>query len=222
VGCCGHCESIESEFGERTAGRELKRYRRRGPPKSTRLLLDLLRSEADGSDTLLDIGGGVGALHHELLASGTVTRATHVDAASAYLETARQESKRRGTEERVAFVHGDFVELAERVPPADIVTLDRVLCCYPGMERLVGASAARAERLYGVVYPRNRWWLRMAFPLPNLWFRLRGSDFRVYLHTPERIDEAIRAQGLEPVVERRTLVWHVALYTRRQAHAGRS
>jgi hypothetical protein len=222
VGCCGHCESIESEFGERTASRELKRYRRRGPPKSTRLLLDLLRSEADGSDALLDIGGGVGALHHELLASGTVTRATHVDAASAYLDAAREESRRRGTEERVAFVHGDFVELAERVPPADIVTLDRVLCCYPDMDRLVEASAARAARLFGVVYPRNRWWLRRALPLSNLWFRLRGSGFRVYLHAPERIDEAIRAQGLEPASARRTLAWHVALYRRHQAHAGHS
>ncbi len=42
---------------------------------------------------------------------------------------------------------GDFVEVAGSIQPADIVTLDRVICCYPDVERLVGLSSQRATRL---------------------------------------------------------------------------
>ncbi len=39
---------------------------------------------------------------------------------------------------------------------ADIVTLDRVGCCYLAVDELVTASAAHARRLYGLVLPRER------------------------------------------------------------------
>ncbi len=45
--------------------------------------------------------------------------------------------------------------LAESVPPADIAALDRVINVYPGLDRLAGLSAERAQRLYGPVYPRH-------------------------------------------------------------------
>ena len=50
---------------------------------------------AVGGATLLDIGGGVGAIRHELLAAGA-TSVTSVDASGPYLDAARSESKRRG------------------------------------------------------------------------------------------------------------------------------
>lgn len=163
---------------------------------------------------MLDVGGGIGIIHHELLRAAVADTATHVDASSSYLEAARSEAQRRGHDGRVRFMHGDFVDLAPELDAADIVTLDRVICCYPDMERLVGLSAGRARRLYGVVYPRDTWWLRLSFPLPNLWFRLRRSGFRVYLHNPTHIDAVIRAQGLEPAFHATTLVWEVAVYKR--------
>lgn len=213
MSCCSHCAGIESEFDEKTAARDLRRYRRKGLLPGTRILLAALRREGSGGMTLLDVGGGVGAIHHELLDSG-VTSATHVDASSAYLVAAREEARRRGHEDRVRFLHGDFVELAPELPPTDIVTLDRVICCYPDMERLVGLSAARARRLYGLVYPRDAWWLRSFFPLSNLYFRLRRSPFRTYLHPPEAVDAVIREDGMERVFAQSTMIWQVAVYRR--------
>jgi hypothetical protein len=55
----------------------------------------------------------------------------------------------------MSFQYGDFVALAPALSAADVVTLDRVICCYDDMPALVGRSAALAERLYGVVYPRD-------------------------------------------------------------------
>ena len=44
----------------------------------------------------------------------------------------------------------DFIDLADLVGPAEIVTLDRVINVYPGWERLAGLAAVRAKRLFGL------------------------------------------------------------------------
>ena len=38
---------------------------------------------------------------------------------------------------RVTFLHGDFLTLASTIPAADLVTLDRVLCCYHELDPLL-------------------------------------------------------------------------------------
>ena len=47
------------------------------------------------------------------------------------------------------------MEVAARVPSADVVVLDKVICCYPDMPALVQASAAKARRLYAIVVPEK-------------------------------------------------------------------
>jgi 2-polyprenyl-3-methyl-5-hydroxy-6-metoxy-1,4-benzoquinol methylase len=118
----------------------LRKYREKGPIPSTKALIDALIAEGVEGATVLDIGGGIGAVQHELLAAGAA-HVTSVDASVSYLEAAREEASRRGVEDRVTYRHGDFVELAESVPPADVVTLDRVLNVYP--EYLTGAAAGK-------------------------------------------------------------------------------
>ena len=127
--------------------------------------------------TLLDIGGGIGVIQHELLDSGAA-KATAVEASSAYLSAARSESERRGLVHRVTYHHGDFVDLAESIQPADVVTLERVLNVYPDWERLASLSAERAQRLYGVVIPRDTLFVRLVIAGINLALRLRGKQVR--------------------------------------------
>jgi SAM-dependent methyltransferase len=210
--CCSH-ECFESTFDERHAAKQLKQYRRRGPNKTTRMLLDALRAGGVRDAALLDVGAGIGIVHHELLADGA-RAAVHVDAAPPHMGVAREEAARRGHAERVTFVHGDFVALADRIPPADVVTLDRVICCYPDMERLVAASAGKAQRLYGAVFPRERWVMKVMLALENFARRLRGNPFRAYVHPTAAIDAAARRQGLTPRFVLDTLLWRVAVYAR--------
>jgi len=157
---CPHCQGAEKVFDTGTARGDLEEYRQHGPAKTTRLLLNAIRSAAKSSETLLDIGGGVGAIQHELLADA-VQSAVHVDASTAYLGASQEEADKRGHRERVTYLHGNYVELAPEIAPADIVTLDRVLCCYPDMPALVAASTSHARKLYGVIYPRDTWWMRL-------------------------------------------------------------
>jgi magnesium-protoporphyrin O-methyltransferase len=210
--CC-HREGIEEQFGDRTARRELRRLRRRGPIRTTRLLVDALRARGVSDASILDVGGGVGAVHHELLDAGA-REAVHVDVSPAYLAAAREEAARRGHGDRVRFARGDFVERADEMPEADVVTLDRVICCYPDMPALVSRSARKARRLYGAVYPRDAWWMRAGIAVVNALMRLRRSAFRVYLHSPDAIEAVLREAGLERRSMSRTAAWHVAVFAR--------
>lgn len=210
--CCSHCEDAGELFNREKAEDELRRYRESGVPNaSTRLLLRALKSLDVQGKTLLDIGGGVGMIPFELFNEG-FARATLAEAAPAYLEVARHEARRRGYAERIAFHHGDVVEIAPTLDAADLVTLDRVICCYPHMEQLVATSTAKAQRWYAVVYPKARWYLRWIKPLSDCYFWFRDSDFRIYLH--RGVDAAIRGHGFQPFYQSGTLIWNVAVYER--------
>jgi SAM-dependent methyltransferase len=213
----GCCRGIESMFGDRTARRDLERYRKRGPSRPTRRLLDALRREGVEGASLLDIGGGVGAIQHELLDAGA-SRATGVDASPAYLRASLEEASRRGHGDRVTGLEGDFVALAGEVPAADVVTLDRVICCYPDMHGLVGRSAGCARRSYGLVHPRDSWWTRLGFRLGNVGLRLARKEFRAYVHRVGAVDTVAEAGGLSlRLRESVGPVWQVSVYDRRAA-----
>jgi magnesium-protoporphyrin O-methyltransferase len=201
-------------YDAKKAAAELRRYRKKGPNPWTRTLLDALEAEGVMGTTLLDIGGGIGAIQHELLAAGAVS-ATSVDASSAYLAAAREESDRRDLSGRVTYHHGDFVELAQSVPPADVVTLERVLNVYPDWERLAALSAERARRLYGIVIPRNRRFVRVVISVINLMLRLKRKRIRAAIVPIDAIDRVLGTRGFRRHSSTRVgPAWQVAIYRR--------
>lgn len=213
---CG-CDRGFEIFDRKSAEADLARYREHGPDRTTRLLIDLIGRDAVSGATLLDIGGGIGAVDHELLGEGAA-RATLVDASAPSRVAARDEAGRRGHLDRLEIVDGDFVARASDIESADIVTLDRVICCYPDMVSLVRLSAARARRLYGLVLPRDRWLIRIAARLENAWLRLRGVQYRAFAHPNDRVDALVREAGLHPRDEQRTFFWRVVVYERAAAN----
>ncbi|MGH2429183.1 MAG: SAM-dependent methyltransferase [Candidatus Limnocylindria bacterium] len=209
--CCR--TDYDALFDESTARRELAAYRHKGVGGATRRLVDALRAQGVEGATLLDIGGGIGAIQHELLDAGA-TGSLAVEASHAYLAAARLEAEARGFGDRAEHRYGDFVDLAPEVAPADIVTLDRVICCYGDMPALVSASVQRARRLYGLVYPVDRWWLRLGIRIPNAFLALARRSFRGHIHPTRSVDALVRSHGLQPLLHHRGLIWQVALYSR--------
>lgn len=207
------CRPHYSVFDEKIASEDLRAYREEGADELTRELVSVLEREGLEQASAVDIGSGVGAIGHALVAAG-VTHVTDVDGSPAYLASARAEAERLGTADRWEFREGDYVELADEVGPADVVTLGRVVCCYADWRALVTASSARTRRLYGLVFPVSRWWLRLAATLANPLFRLARRTFRIYVHPDREIDAAIRAAGFERIHLRRGLVWQAAVYRR--------
>jgi magnesium-protoporphyrin O-methyltransferase len=210
---CNCCEITDSAFSAAEAKSEIRSYRRRGPANQTKLILQAIRSLKLKNANLLDIGGGIGVIHHELL-EDLAQEATHVDASSAYLKEAKKEAARRGHAERVNFIHADFTDVASELPKADIVTLDRVVCCYPDFRRLLKAAAEHSGRALAFTYPRETWYLRIGLQIANFFQRIRKDPFRVFLHPVAEMDELLKGEGLERISLRRLFVWEMALYRR--------
>jgi magnesium-protoporphyrin O-methyltransferase len=212
MNCC-QCQGIEQVFDPEMAASDLKSYRQNGPEKTTKFLLTALKEAGVDGLTLLDIGGGVGIIQHELLPLG-VTTAVHVDASTAYLDAAQEEARRRGHFERITYRHGDFVDLAEELEAADIVTLDRVICCYHDMPSLVNTAAAKASRYIGLVYPRDTWWLKAASRLPNFGLWLFRNPFRIFIHATDAVEAILAQHGFQRQLVKRTFLWQTMLYNR--------
>jgi SAM-dependent methyltransferase len=210
---CNCCEITDNAFSEAEARAEIRNYRKRGPANQTKLLLEAVRSLGLKDIALLDIGGGIGAIYHDLLRD-VAREATHVDASSAYLKEAKEETKRRGNIDRVQFIHADFTDVASDLPQVDIVTLDRVVCCYPDYRGLLKAAAARSQRALALTYPRETWYLRIGLRVINFFQRLMRNPFRVFLHPIAEMESLLKHEGFVKTSMRRASVWEMALYQR--------
>jgi SAM-dependent methyltransferase len=211
--CCTRYSAAESKFNPKVVEADLLRYQRRGPDASTQILLaELRRWPLQGLD-LLDVGAGIGVIGAELADNG-VASVTLADASPAYLEIARQRLESRYAPRPVQFALGDFAVTSASLPDADVVTLDRVVCCYSDAEALLRAAAARARRLVAFTYPPDRWYVRAAVALENCWYRLKGDTFRAFVHSPERMGAVLEAAGFVRAARHGSLVWLLDLYHR--------
>ena len=211
--CC-QCEGIETKFDKAYAAKKLEKYRKDGPKNTTLQLIDALRSEDVSGMTLLDIGGGLGDIQHELLKMG-VARAQNVEASKGYLEASRVEAERQGHTDKIRFIHGNFVDLVEDIDRADIVTLDRVICCFHDMQNLVNLSSLKAKRLYGVVYPRDTWWVALGISVyynGRNW--LKRNPMRYFIHPSEGVEAVVQWNGFKRRFYREMGPWQVAIFSR--------
>lgn len=210
--CSGVRGALAGQFDADTARKDLKRYRRKGPNPTTRLLKEEITA-AGGGESLIDVGAGVGALSFELLAAG-FERAMSVDASPAYAATAREEAAARGLSDRFRVLEGDLTEVAERVEPADVVAMDRVVCCYPRHRPLLERAVERSRRLFAYAYPRDRWYIRPVIRLHNLVRAALRNPFRAFVHPADEMRACIEGAGFRRVARTGTFVWAVEVYAR--------
>lgn len=219
MACCSFEHSVDRQFGEKNARRQLRRYHRRGVGGTAQMLLAGLSHAALTRGTVLDVGAGIGSLTFELLERG-VERATIVEASAAYADAVTAEATRAGRASAVRVIRGDFLDVADQVPPADIVTLDRVVCCYPRYEDLLTTALERAERGFALSYPRERWYMRAAFASSNLLLRTT-SGFRAFVHPERAMRRLIERAGFELVGHAQNMAWSADVFRRRDSAAVR-
>jgi len=164
-------------------------------------------------ETVLEIGGGIGDIEIELLRSGA-ERATNVELSAAYEELGRTLSEQEGVEGRIEWRYGDIATDPELASAADVVVLNRVVCCYPDMPALVGTAAEKTRRSLALSFPRDTWLMRTGGRAINAWCRLRRSDFRFFVHPPPEIVAAARKRGLHLVHQHRGRLWQIAALER--------
>ena len=210
--CCA--PAYGKVFGPRAARRAADRYRRKGLDKDADWIVEVLRERGLRDAHVLELGGGVGALHLELVRQGAAS-ATNVELSPEWEREAGELLREHGLEGRVERRVGDAVTESVAPGAADIVVLHRVVCCYPDPDRLLDVAAGHARRFLAVSFPRDRPVTRFVVTVSNLVLRLRRISFRSYVHPEPTIEAAAIRRGLRPVLNRRNLIWRVSVFERR-------
>jgi len=211
--CCEFGNTADQHFNAAKVAKELSQYRRKGPGPTTRRLRDGIVSAGLRQGTLLDIGGGLGSLSLELLDAG-FSEATVVDASSAYLTAASEEAMRRGHSASTKLVHSDFLIAAGKLSAATVVTLDRVVCCYPSYEPLLTQALELAQIGFAMSYPRDRWFVRASIWLENAMRRRKGNPFRTFVHPPSQMMRIIEGAGFTLARRERTSAWSADVFVK--------
>jgi SAM-dependent methyltransferase len=210
--CSGFCSSVNHHFDAAVAAGDLKRYKTKGPNPTTRQLRDGVLLAGAG-DSVLDIGAGIGGVIFELLRAGFAT-AVAVDASPSYVAVARREAAARDLADRMTVLEGDFVTMAETIPAADTVVMDRVVCCYPEFRPLLEHAVRRSRRVFGYSYPRDRWLVRLVVAFDNFRRAIARNPFRTVVHPIAEMEQVITAQGFRCVNRSTSFAWAVDVYAR--------
>lgn len=211
MNCCEYRKNNKL-FNLRRATKSLRKYQAKGPATTTQILLDALRKLQPNGKTVLDIGGGVGVIQLELLKSGAAT-AVSIDASQAYISVAKEAAKNQGVNARITFITGDFVELDKTIEAADIVTLDRVICCYANMPSLVTSSSKHARSVYAVIYPHDTWWPKFLFSLINIVTVPLGL-VKIHVHSTKEVEKIITKEGFKKTFHQQKGIWQIAVFQR--------
>ncbi|HYN69281.1 MAG TPA: class I SAM-dependent methyltransferase [Candidatus Eisenbacteria bacterium] len=211
---CPTDSRIARFFDARTAER-LAQRQEPGPVAVTQRLSAALVSMDPTGKTVLELGCGRGLLLLGLTQAGAA-HATGVDLSPASIDAARDRFKRAQLSERADLSVGD----AARVPlePHDWVILDRVICCYPDVERLLANTLPAAKQIYAFTTPTSRGWLgalaRLEQWVEDVWNGLRGQPCPGYVHSLDLIEARLASAGFRLRHRDRKRHWQIAVYER--------
>ena len=212
TGCCAR-HGQEEFFGEKTAAHDARSYRRNGPDPMARSLARRAAARGVDGTSVLEIGGGVGQVALELLKAGAES-AEVVELLPAYEPLVHELAAEAGVGERISFRTADLVAGPESAAPADLVVLNKVVCCTPDGVALAGIAASLARRTLVLSFPRQVWWTRIGLATLNLYLRLRRRRFRVFVHPQAALEGAVEAKGLARTSERNGPLFRIAAFER--------
>ncbi len=205
-------------FSQRAARRDAKRYRRDGLDDTASEMISFLRARGIQGASVLEIGGGIGAIQLELLQAGAV-QTTNVELSPSYEDVAGELAQEQGVADRVERRLGDLVAQPDLAGAADAVVMHRVVCCYPDYDALVGAAAERSTRYLVMSFPRPRSLIRIWMGAVNMAARALRWEYRTWVHPPEAVVAAAERRGLTVASESLGRIWQVAALERK-SHRG--
>lgn len=199
----------DREFDDRFARRLAREYRRRGLTPTAQCMVDFAATAGVEGASILEIGGGIGDIQLELLKRGAA-KTTNLELSGAYEREARRLLDEAGLGARAERVLGVDIAVAPgAVGPADIVVLNRVVCCYPDYAGLLGTAADHARRAVVFSHPPRNWITRAGVTAVNAWCRIRRHEYRGFVHSPESMVEVLERHGFTPRYRRSERAWRI-------------
>jgi len=209
---CEHCCGADRLFNLKSAQKELLSYRKKGPRKSTKKLLLLLSGYDQKGKSLLDIGGGIGAIQWEFVNNGGV-KTTDVDSSSGYLSVATGYA-REIKHEAASFRMADFNDVHEEVDRHDFVSLDKVICCYPDYKKLLGNALDKTGTSMALSMPLGGWISKFMNQFTRVYLVFKKNKFRTYIHSPKKVHAFIESRGFRLAEKSISFPWLVRVYER--------
>jgi 2-polyprenyl-3-methyl-5-hydroxy-6-metoxy-1,4-benzoquinol methylase len=213
--CCtpgGSCSGTGSFFS-RWSRLYAKRFRRGGLEPVQKYLLEGIRLQPVRGSSVLDIGCGVGSLHLTLLKEGA-NRSVGVDMSEGMLKEAKRFAQEFGLSEKTEFIAGDFTQISSAIPESDITVLDKVVCCYENVERLVRTSTEKTGQTYAFSHPRENLLMKTLFKGHMTLARIFRWSFHPFWHKWDELQSLVLSSGFELVYENATISWQVLVFKR--------
>jgi magnesium-protoporphyrin O-methyltransferase len=213
AGCCrsGVCEEM---FNPRKARANLRRYRKKGLDKLEREMVLTASAQPLTALAFWRLEEGSAPFRPSCWRLGQEAERWLNWCPPTNPSRARL-AQHKGIEGRSTFRVADVLEQPGSVAPADIVILNRVVCCSPDGVRLTAAAGKLAGRMLLVIYPRDRTVVRLVMGFMNGVFGVMGRSFRTFLHPPSALSAAAQAEGLSAAEMRRTVAWEFTAFRRR-------
>ncbi len=211
--CCTTTYNLT--FDRKRARREMDQYLKSGPKKSTHYLIGPLKDQALSGTSLLDIGGGTGAIILELFGK-EVDCAYYLEISRAYAEVFRDQVVLRSLEEHIEIQTGELTENYQKLPRVDVVTLDKVICCYEDYQQLVKLSLQKARKLYAYTIPRDVWWVKAVNSVSEFFKSLFGNQLPTHVHPVAAIEQMVLALGFEKIYQKTHREWLTVIYSRNE------
>jgi magnesium-protoporphyrin O-methyltransferase len=205
-----HCCGADLLFDAKTAKRQYKKYQKNGPSRVTRKLISQLEKTATG-ESLLDVGGGIGAIQWWFLSHGG-KQTFGVDASSGYTAMAQEHAEKNNLTESTRFLIGDFTSKAEMLPIVNHVTLDKVICCYPDFESILALASAKASETVSLSYPMDGFMADIFRGFGVLFMKLSGNPFKPYVHRVASVRSYFGENGFQLLEKELCFPWYVETY----------
>ncbi len=166
-----------------------------------------------GGKSLLDIGGGIGAIQWKFL-ENSASKTTDVDASRGYLKVAEEYSHKMNWGEKTEFIMADFNDVSDSIENHDYVTLDKVICCYPDYKKLLSNALTKSNEVLFLSFPIGGIVSKLLSKLSSIYFRFRNNPFRTYIHDPGEVHQFIESKGFQLQQKAISFPWIVRAYQR--------
>jgi len=201
-------------FDSRTAQADLDEYLEDGlGPLESRMVGELCSLGAIEGARVLEIGGGIGAIQAELLQSGAAVGEV-IELVAAYRAYAGRLAEQRGFADRTSWRVHDILADPSAVEAADVVVMNRVVCCSADGPELAAAAAALTRRALVLSYPRSTRLTRFAAAAQRAAYRLFGRQYRAFAWPEQRLVTAAASGGLMEASRGGGLIWRYLVMLR--------
>ena len=210
-----HCCGADVFFDKKTAKKQYRQYIKNGPSRVTLKIIQQLPGQPIQGKSLIDVGGGIGALQWWFLQMGGA-QTTAIDASTSYLQEAEKHASSKAWDVKTHFILGDYIEVHTKADRPDFITLDKVICCYPDYKEIIELSCQKAKTHVALSYPIDGIISQIFIWFEVLFVKLKTSSFRPYVHSVISIREVFEQQGYTRISHTMAFPWHIETYQRRE------